>query len=192
MALRGLPPRAFGALNRFGPGGETSPKAENRMLSDVATAVHLHSARVKEDWLDLLSGNPASRSLADFEPISRLQDATLAEFQHLLRTTSFPTWVRMHEPHTHILRTIGYCGFVFALTYFVAGERAVFEGAASAKWNRFPGVGEARSRWRFFAQREMDTQCADCKKICALVQYSADQYLLPSDAPSACDLSGTD
>jgi len=66
---------------------------------------------------------------------------------------------------------VGICGFISVLSYFATGEMALFEQISKEKGLARRDVAEARDRWRFFAQREMDAQCIGCQRICALIRY---------------------
>lgn len=141
------------------------------MFRDVAGAVQMHEARTKKRWMGLLSRNAVMCSIGNPADIALLQATTLAEFDSLLRAASFRRWVLMHEPHARALHYIGFCGFISVLSYFATGEVAVFEGISRNRNLARPEVAEARSRWRFFAQREMDAQCIGCHRICAIIKY---------------------
>jgi hypothetical protein len=156
------------------------------MSRDVAGAVLLHSERTKKKWIGLLSRNAVMWPLNNIDAISRLQSTTLGEFQSLLH------WVVEHEPHTRLLHSVGICGFISVLSYFATGEIALFEDLQKVEALQPAALAEARKRWRFFGQREMDSQCIGCERICALVKY-------PDKAPGedtfgvpAWDLLGAD
>ena len=160
------------------------------MPRDVAGAVLLHSARTKKKWIGLLSRNAVMWPLNNIGAISRLQDTTLAEFQSLLRAASFRSWVRSHEPHARILHSEGICGFISVLSYFATGEIALFEGLLAFEGLEAGTITEARNRWRFFGQREMDSQCIGCERICALVKYPDTGSAEHSDGLAAWELLG--
>jgi hypothetical protein len=141
------------------------------MSRDVAGAVLLHSERTKKKWIGLLSRNAVMWPLNHIEAISQLQSTTLGEFRSLLHSGSFRHWVVEHEPHTRLLHSEGICGFISALSYFATGEIAIFEDLTNVEGLQPAAVAEARKRWRFFGQREMDSQCIGCVRICALVRY---------------------
>jgi len=141
------------------------------MTRDVAGAILLHAEQTKKNWIGLLSRNAVMWPLNNIEAISRLQSTTLGQFQSLLRAGSFRHWVVEHEPHTRLLHSEGICGFISVLSYFATGEIALFEGLQGAEGLQPAAVAEARKRWRFFGQREMDSQCIGCERICALVKY---------------------
>jgi hypothetical protein len=160
------------------------------MPRDLAGAVLLHSARTKRKWIGLLSRNKVMWPLTNIGAISKLQDTTLTEFQSLLQASSFRSWVCEHEPHTRMLHSEGICGFISVLSYFATGELALFAELQQMKGLTRRSVSEARRRWRFFGQREMDAQCIGCEKICALVKYPESPSALRSDALPKWDLLG--
>ncbi len=130
--------------------------------------------------------------LNNIDAISRLQSTTLGEFQSLLRSGSFRNWVVEHEPHTRLLHSEGICGFISVLSYFATGEIALFEELEKVGDLQPAAVAGARKRWRFFGQREMDSQCVGCERICALVKYpdkahGEDAFGVPAWALLAAD-----
>ena len=165
-------------------------KHPTRMPRDVAGAVLLNSARTKKRWIGLLSRNAVMWPLNNIESISRLQDTTLAEFQTLLRAASCRSWVHSHETHTRILHGEGICGFISVLSYFATGEIALFEDLLGFEALPAAAITEARNRWRFFGQREMDSQCIGCERICALVKYPESGSAAHADGLPRWDLLG--
>ena len=130
--------------------------------------------------------------LNNIEAVTRLQDTTLAEFQSLIHAGSFRNWVTEHEPHTRLLHSEGICGFISVLSYFATGEIALFEDLSEAPGLHRAAVNEARQRWRFFGQREMDSQCIGCERICALVKYPDKASAEEPDLPPTWDILGAD
>jgi len=162
------------------------------MSRDVAGAVLLHAERTTKKWIGLLSRNAVMWPLNNIGAISQLQSTTLGEFQSLLHSGSFRHWVLEHEPHTRLLHSEGICGFISVLSYFATGEIALFGDLREVEGLQPAAVAEARKRWRFFGQREMDCQCIGCERICALVKYpdkaaGEDAFGMP-----AWDLLGAD
>jgi hypothetical protein len=162
------------------------------MSRDVAGAVLLHAERTTKKWIGLLSRNAVMWPINNIDAISRLQRTTLAEFQSLLHSGSYRHWVAEHEPHTRLLHSEGICGFISVLSYFATGEIALFEDLQKIEGLQPAAVAEARKRWRFFGQREMDCQCVGCERICALVKYPDKASDEGGDGLPRWNLLGTD
>jgi hypothetical protein len=162
------------------------------MSHDVAGAILLSSERTKTKWLGLLSRNAVMWPLNNVGAVSLLQDTTLGEFRSLLHSGSFRSWIVEHEPHTRLLHCEGICGFISVLSYFATGEMALFEELRNVEGLQEAAVTEARRRWRFFGQREMDSQCVGCERICALVKYPERPGAEDSGALQSWGLFGVD
>jgi hypothetical protein len=139
------------------------------MLDAISEELQSRRSRIKKAWLEGMALNRSLHPVRSLEEISTIQNLTLVEYLSLLEARSIREWSQAHEPHLRILRGVRGCGFVLALGYLATGERAVFSELEDSPVRADDGFPEARVRWRFLSQREMEAQCADCLRVCATV-----------------------
>jgi hypothetical protein len=153
-----------------------NPKGNRFMTPRRISITSSGAAKIRSRWTQLLQDNVFAQRLSSYPKLEALEDKTLAEFSSLLHTSASRRWSDRHRTHTRAIRELGQCGFPVALVYFAMGEQAVFEHLRAA--NRLAGrrLADARILWRYLAQREIQSQCVGCGKVCAAISHFSNSF----------------
>lgn len=116
---------------------------------------------IKQEWAELLRGEPTITPLGRPDTLVFLMDATLAQlFAGLEENTSHHHWLKQCAPVVGPAHAYCACGLNPLLKYFTTGELALRAAAAGPLG---ADVEEVLERFRSLAQREIVTLCSVCQ-----------------------------
>ncbi len=97
----------------------------------------------------------------------RLMDETLMQFCSLLEVRPGHRWLSEHRPSFARLCGCGHCGLSPLLTYFACGQLALEVALGDPPPVPPSQRGALTARWHFLAQREIQSLCGACCRVCA-------------------------
>lgn len=116
---------------------------------------------IKQEWAQLLRGEPTITPLGRPDTLVFLMDATLAQlFAGLEDKTPHQQWLKRCAPVVGPVHNYCACGLNPLLKYFTTGELAVRAAAGTKLGAEIEVVLE---RFRALAQREIETLCSVCQ-----------------------------
>lgn len=137
------------------------------MRGRLVFIVEERRSRWRREWDQRLRAEPVLSAMAEPAILTHLMDETFAQFSSLLGTRPNQHWLDKHRPSLEHLQIGCRCGLNPLLTYFATGQVAL-ESVL-----REPPKVLARQRialqvhWHFLAQREIESLCGSCARICA-------------------------
>ena len=138
------------------------------MPRSVAAVLRTNVSLITSQWRELLQEHSRIAAASDAQ-LAALVDRTLAEFLAALETESLSRWLCMHPAHTAALCGFGVCSLPAVIVYFATGEKVIMQQLGADRQAGAVSVMRAHDVWHFLAQREIESHCHACHRVCAFM-----------------------